>query len=84
MRFEGCTCKLNSLKKINTLTQYEKNQKEYEDYGTIEYDDNQGTGVVWIKELGDVITYCATLKETEKYLSEELHGREKLIQQHLI
>lgn len=58
--------------------------QEYEDYGTIEYDDAQGTWVVWIKELGDGIIYCATLKETVKYLSEELQGREKLIQQHLI
>lgn len=63
---------------------YREDQEEYENYGTIEYDDDQGDGVVWIKELGDGITYCATLKETEKYLSEELHGREKLIQQHLI
>ena len=46
--------------------------QEYEDYGTIEYDDAQGTWVVWIKELGDGIIYCATLKETVKYLSEEL------------
>lgn len=63
---------------------YREDQEEYENYGTIEYDDDQGAWVVWIKELGDGITYCATLKETEKYLSEELYGREKLIQQHLI
>ena len=54
-----------------------------EDYGTIKYDDVQGAWIVWIKELGDGRTYCATLKETE-YLSEKLQGREKLIQQHLI
>ena len=29
--------------------------QENEDYGTIEYDDAQGTWVVWIKELGDGI-----------------------------
>lgn len=63
---------------------YRENQEEYENYGTIEYDDDQGAGVVWIKELDDGITYCATLKETEKYLSEKLQGREKLVQQHLI
>lgn len=63
---------------------YREDQEEYENYGTIEYDDDQGAGVVWIKELDDGITYCATLKETEKYLSEKLQGREKLVQQHLI
>ena len=63
---------------------YKADPKEYEDYGTIEYDDAQGAWIVWIKELDDGITYCATLKETEKYLSEKMQGREKLIQQHFI
>ena len=53
---------------------YTKDPKEYEDYGTIEYDDAQGAGVVWIKELSDEITYCATLKKPRSIYQRNCKG----------